>query len=208
MCQALCGEQAFRNLIFCTTFWDQVSPEVGEAREKELKEDYWADMLSHGASVLRHDRKSDTARDIVRKMFDFSPLVLNIQTELLDEGKALMDTAAGAQVNEQLRIIEEKRQAELKRLEEQMQKAIEESDTVGQRALESDRQRYLDQLKRVEEDRRVLTEEGLQETANLERRVGVLELRQSQAASWYDMISTRWVPSFSFWGSPSPVHAS
>ncbi|KDQ18742.1 hypothetical protein BOTBODRAFT_154735 [Botryobasidium botryosum FD-172 SS1] len=207
MCQALCGEQAFRNLVFCTTFWDQVSPAVGEAREKELKEDYWADMLTHGASVHRHDRNGDTARDIVRKMFDFSPLVLTIQTELLDEGKALMDTTAGAQVNEQLRIIEEKRLAELKKLEEQMQKAIEESDTAGQRALESDRQRYLDQLKRVEDDRRVLTEDSLQETTRLERRVEALEHRQSQPASWFDVISTRWVPSF-FWGSSTPVHAT
>ena len=41
MFRQLCGDSTLKNVIFVTNMWGKVPKEVGEAREKELAEDYF-----------------------------------------------------------------------------------------------------------------------------------------------------------------------
>ncbi|EDR05774.1 uncharacterized protein LACBIDRAFT_294760 [Laccaria bicolor S238N-H82] len=48
MFEELCGSEVLANVILTTTFWSQVTPDVGSQREEQLKCDFWAEMISHG----------------------------------------------------------------------------------------------------------------------------------------------------------------
>jgi hypothetical protein len=57
----LCGDGAIRNVVLATTMWTKVKPEIGERREKQLKETYWRGMLAVGSRMMRFDDSFDTA---------------------------------------------------------------------------------------------------------------------------------------------------
>ncbi|KAI6042347.1 P-loop containing nucleoside triphosphate hydrolase protein [Pisolithus marmoratus] len=50
--EKLCGKNAMANTILVTTMWDEVEPEVGEERLKELKDSYWKMMISAGSTTF------------------------------------------------------------------------------------------------------------------------------------------------------------
>ena len=49
MFQKLCGDSTLKNVILVTNMWGRVEEDVGEAREKELAEVYFAPALEKGA---------------------------------------------------------------------------------------------------------------------------------------------------------------
>jgi len=53
------------NVVVATTMWGEVKPENGERREKELKANFWKDLLEHGCQVKRFDDTYESAWDIV-----------------------------------------------------------------------------------------------------------------------------------------------
>ena len=95
--EQLCGPDALKNVIITTTFWDQVNTDIGLKREAQLKSEFWAGMIAQGCRVARlKPRKCETAWEII-DMFDSNASrqkVLKIQTEMVDEKKALHDTSA------------------------------------------------------------------------------------------------------------------
>ncbi|GLB39664.1 putative 50S ribosome-binding GTPase [Lyophyllum shimeji] len=42
MFEALCGQEA--SVVLTTTLWDEVHPQIGEARERELREEFWGTL--------------------------------------------------------------------------------------------------------------------------------------------------------------------
>jgi len=63
---SLCGQDAMPNVILATTMWGEVKKRnIGEQREKELKENYWRDMLKDGCRLLRFNGTYDSAWEIV-----------------------------------------------------------------------------------------------------------------------------------------------
>lgn len=56
MFKKLCGPDALSNVILATTMWEQVTEDVGVAREKELMStpDFWGWMVGKGSQVYRH----------------------------------------------------------------------------------------------------------------------------------------------------------
>lgn len=95
--EQLCGPDALKNVVLTTTFWDQVNIDIGLARETQLRSEFWAGMIAQGCRVARlKPRKRETAWEII-DMFDSTASrqnVLKVQTETVDEGKALHDTSA------------------------------------------------------------------------------------------------------------------
>ena len=95
--EQLCGPDALKNVILTTTFWDQVNTDIGSKREAQLSSEFWAGMIAQGCRVARLEpRERETAWKII-DMFDFTASrrnVLKIQTEMVDEKKALHDTSA------------------------------------------------------------------------------------------------------------------
>ena len=62
----ICGDAGLSHVLLCTTMWDIVAPSTGEAREHELRDDFWAPMLAAGAGVvnfvLGDEARADGAR--------------------------------------------------------------------------------------------------------------------------------------------------
>ena len=114
MFKALCGYSTYSNVAIATTFWNQQERWIFARREAELKEDpaFFHDILSEGASLFRHGELGqdvrqlrDSAYAIVRHVVAQSrlaPVVLLIQHELVDEHKALEQTAAGVVIADEL----------------------------------------------------------------------------------------------------------
>jgi hypothetical protein len=104
MFRRLCGKDAQRNVLLVTTMWDRVHPDEGSGREEQLRTDqsFWAGMIQRGSRILRHTGDEDSALKIVRALLPQDKVTLQIQRELVDEGKTLADTAAGALLFEDL----------------------------------------------------------------------------------------------------------
>lgn len=177
MFQKLCGADALRNVFLCTTMWDLVTPEVGEEREKELKDDFWASMIEQGASVVRHDGTYKVARDIISRMLHFSPVTLKIQQELVDEEKTLMETMAGARISEALRSLESKYRGLLKRAADDYQQAIEEKNRIMQGMIEKQKRDYEEKLEKTKRDNEILLRKRDQTITSLATRLDALEAR-------------------------------
>jgi hypothetical protein len=68
-------------------------------------------------------------------LVDKEPVVLQIQHELVDEDKHLIDTAAGATVNEEIKKLEEKYKKQLAEMQDDMKEALASKDQKWQEIL-------------------------------------------------------------------------
>ena len=77
--------------------WSRVKPEVGKEREAQLmsKDIFFKPALDNGARMVRHGNTVPSAQGIIRLLIDNRPLPLQIQRELVDENKDLVETRAG-----------------------------------------------------------------------------------------------------------------
>jgi hypothetical protein len=92
--EQLCGKGAHRNVIMTTTMWDEVCQDVGSLREKELKNQYWKLMIDCGAQVARFYGTTESAWEIIGRL-PSTPQALQLQKEIVDKGKKLMETTLG-----------------------------------------------------------------------------------------------------------------
>ncbi|KAF9530644.1 hypothetical protein CPB83DRAFT_763025, partial [Crepidotus variabilis] len=87
----ICGPEAFKNVIFVTTMWNNESQK--KSREEELP--IWSVMISSGARTFRFFNSTSSAWNIVSQVDDTTRLPILLQTEMVTLGKGLPDTAAG-----------------------------------------------------------------------------------------------------------------
>ncbi|KAI6125851.1 hypothetical protein EDD16DRAFT_1702963 [Pisolithus croceorrhizus] len=69
MFKELCGRDNFKNVILVTTMWDDVTEEVGLARERELHSDFWGAMIVLGSTTHRFEGTSESAWKIINSLF-------------------------------------------------------------------------------------------------------------------------------------------
>ncbi|KAF8238167.1 hypothetical protein L208DRAFT_362396 [Tricholoma matsutake] len=60
-------KDAYKNVIFVTTMWDQVDEERGSLFEKELMSKHWKRMIDLGATAARFDGSSAAAWNIIER---------------------------------------------------------------------------------------------------------------------------------------------
>ena len=92
--------------------------------------------VEKGAQLCRHTNTPESAQAILRRILKNEPLVLKIQHELIDQGKDIRRTGAGAELNREIREVVEKYQREIRELEERVRQAIEERDEESWKELE------------------------------------------------------------------------
>lgn len=153
ICMKICGKGALKNVLLVTTRWNEVEDSVGAARERELREQFWRYMLGYGSTMLRYRGDHDSAVAIVSQLLKKSTIVLDLQRELVDEGKNLRQTAAGAVVNNSIeeRFEEQRRELEVLRqslldMDREMRRRLQEDwDAQAQRRREEQQglQRYV-----------------------------------------------------------------
>ncbi|KAG1731474.1 TKL/TKL-ccin protein kinase [Suillus paluster] len=92
----LCGTNALKNVIFTTTMWDEVSEHIGSQREQQLKTQFWQEMMLHGARTARFTSSFDSAWEIVKHFDAATPQPVQLQKEMVEEGRGLSETSAYA----------------------------------------------------------------------------------------------------------------
>ncbi|KAI6024298.1 hypothetical protein EDC04DRAFT_283093 [Pisolithus marmoratus] len=97
LCKGLCGEENFKDVILVTTVWDEVTEEVGSARERELFSDFWGPMVKLGSSMHRFEGNMESAWKIINSITVLPPAQrrpLQIQREMVDKRIPLHKTTA------------------------------------------------------------------------------------------------------------------
>ena len=127
MFRKLCGDDNLQNVILATTKWGTTPENDALAREKELcdNNEFWGLMIKDRALVERFENTKESARYLVEKILKtgketFTP---KIQHEVVEQGKKLSDTDAGAFIDEALIEQAKKHQEEVNALREEQERA-------------------------------------------------------------------------------------
>ncbi|KAM5360952.1 hypothetical protein ACJZ2D_013406 [Fusarium nematophilum] len=161
MFRELCGENPLRNVVFTTSGWGAARLTGGYhkavANERQLCEapELWKSLIQRNARVARFEDSPESAFAIIRTLMGQKPLTLQIQRELVEENRNLVDTKAGSVVNEELKALEEKYMNELAQVQCEMKQAIEAKDIEIQESLEVSRAEIMklrDSARRAQDD--------------------------------------------------------
>ena len=99
MFERLCGVNGLRNVILVTTMWSEIDEMTALSHEEELRTKYWYSMVNAGSRIARFDYNHESAWAIVGHL-NGTPLPLQLQVELVDEGKPLAYTSAGSALHQ------------------------------------------------------------------------------------------------------------
>ena len=168
MFRELCGDTTLRNVILVTNMWGEVTQDVGEARERELTTNFFKPVLDKGAQLARHHNTTESAHYIIRSIMRNQPMVLQIQRELVDEGKNIIDTAAGDAINKELNEQMRRHQAELKSVQEEMMQALKDKDEETRKELEEETRKLSEQMEKMRNDSAGMAENYQEEKKRLE----------------------------------------
>ena len=124
----LCGESVLKNVVIVTNRWEEVDPQVGEAREAELMcEDlFFKPVLDKGARMARHQGTVRSAERVIRLILENHPLPLRIQEELVDQGKDIMTTGAGGMFEKEIQERIAQREREMQAVIDEMRQAMKD----------------------------------------------------------------------------------
>jgi len=198
MFRKLCGEDAFKNVILATTFWEWVTLPIGAKREEELcsNRDFWGGMLEKGAKIVRLKNNRQCGLDLLEKISANGKVVLSAQDEMVNQGQSVSGTSLLREEREQIERVQRELEAQLeaallqieidaayarKEQELEMQRERErlQREREAQRVAEERRQarekweaqqRYERQLERAREDRLRQEERRRREVAEMERK--------------------------------------
>jgi hypothetical protein len=175
MFRELCGDSTLKNVILVTNMWGEVSQEVGETREEQLITNSFKPALDKSAQLARHHDTVQSAHDIIRRIMRNQPLVLQIQRELVDERKGIIDTAAGGAINKELNEQIRRHQVELKAVREEMLEALAKKDEESRWELAEETRKLQEQVDKMRTD-----SEGMVSNYNEEKKRADESIRQMQ----------------------------
>jgi len=175
MFRELCGDTTLKNVVLVTNMWGEVSPDVGEAREDELSTNFFKPALDKGARMVRHDNTAHSAHDIVRMIMKNRPVVLQIQRELVDEHKDIVDTAAGEAVNRELNEQIKRHRVELRTIQEEMMQALKEKDEETRQELEEETRKLEEQMEKIKKDSEGMASNYAAEKERMESKMEEME---------------------------------
>jgi len=156
MFRKLCGEDAFKNVVLVTTFWEGIDPSVGEQREKELCEnrDFWGGMLEKGARIVRLQTDRRSGLELIEQISASEKITLDAQDEMVNQGKDAKDTEALKWERESLeraqRELEAERDAARIKIELELEQARREQEEIVRE--ERERVRLQREKQRIDEE--------------------------------------------------------
>lgn len=124
----LCGTETLMGVTIATNMWGRITPELGEAREQELKENFLKAAIEQGAQLCRYYDNPESARAILREILKNLPVVdLEVQPGPNDENRAA-GQAEAAEPKQEIRNAERGRQKETRELENMRWAKAEENE--------------------------------------------------------------------------------
>ena len=94
--QKLCGKDALKRVVLCTTKWSEIGQEEGERRTEQLKEIYRKEMTEGGSTVHKFEYSQKSAWDVIVPIIK-EDRFRKIQEEL---EKLIPDTEEGPQLQD------------------------------------------------------------------------------------------------------------
>ena len=198
MFKQLCGRDAFRQVILATTKWEKVTESEGIAREKQLSktEDYWGYMRKNGSQITRHYNNRKSAMTILLHLISpaskaprTSNVTLDIQSQMVDQGKPLHETSAGMEL--QVELIKERKRYEKKMA--QLEKDLRnEHDADMRKLIGEERRRTQQDIEKRDLDNRLLhaSVEGLaQQLQDAAQKIQQMETSSQSEKERYDHIA-------------------
>jgi len=168
--------------------WKNIDEADGIKRQEQLKTqpDFWGDMVHQGSRVFRHDDSRASAMNIVTYILDQRrTTVLQIQRQMVDEGKTLDETSAGQELERELIKQRKLFERRLQEAQDDMKEAIEEGNrkSIEDAAAQQERfQNKLNEAIKGSDDLRVSMEELLQKKdAEFKRVLENVELEKSRS---------------------------
>ena len=175
MFRELCGESTLKNVVLVTNMWGDVSSEIGEAREDELSSKFFKPVLDKHARMVRHHNTTQSSHDIIRKIMTNHPEVLQIQRELVDEDKDIVDTAAGEAVNQELSEQIKRHRVELEKLQQEMAQALMKKDDETRQELDEERRKLQEMIEKTQKDSEEMAEKYAAEKEEMETKMIEME---------------------------------
>ncbi|KAG9602826.1 hypothetical protein KCU86_g1472, partial [Aureobasidium melanogenum] len=133
MFRKLCGDESLQTVVLGTTMWSHADNHA-EERLQELQNtaEFWGDMMAKGSRVFRHDDSRASAMKVISYILDQrKTTVLQIQRQMVDEGKSLIETSAGKELEKVLLQERERFEKRLKAAREEMEEAIQEGNRIA-----------------------------------------------------------------------------
>jgi hypothetical protein len=135
----LTGKDNLGSVVLATTFWKKPLSSDDVAKETQLNTDPrfgWATMLDEGATSMRQDGSADSGAAIIRHLVDQKREVsLQIQTEMVDQGKTIAETEAGSEV---ISVMYKKHEEAMAKLREDFEEALKDRDKTWQKRIEEE----------------------------------------------------------------------
>lgn len=103
--ESLVGDDALKNVILVTTMWNMLRPQDRRRalqREQELLDNFWSSMEQKGSYVAQFDGTSDSAYALIFQLAGKESVVLDIQKEIVDQDRSILETKAGTNLIHQL----------------------------------------------------------------------------------------------------------
>jgi len=172
MFKKLCGPGALKNVFLTTTQWSNVDQAAGEIRESSISGDpnFWGRLIDKGATVQRFYGTRESGLGLIVKMMQNQPEALDIQDQIVEQRKTIVETDAGQWINAELIAQEKKYKEEIENLERERQAAIAEKDEEMKELLAEEKAKAQERLERAEAEKRHL--EGMHAAQRREREEG------------------------------------
>lgn len=190
MFRLLCGDRVLPNVVLSTTRWSNPihKQEYQEQQERQAelisRPEYWGDLIHQGATSALYDGTYASALSIISHLEWRSPIVLDIQHQMVDDGYPLLQTAAGRCLDDNFM----KRKAELQHQLDNVQTQVMaarpvEGDKVSAKEMENQRAEIMSRLALAEQERRKLDVDIASKSRETEKRIKELA-QQTQGSEW------------------------
>ena len=191
--------------------WGDVEPKAGDAHKAELmREDaFFKPDLDQGAQMAHHENTTPSAEAIIRLLIKNHPLPLQIQTELIDEHKDIIETSAGQELNQELYSQIKKHQEEIRIITEEMEQAVKDKDKKTRNELESEKRRIHKEIGRFENEAKRLGSDYRREKSEFQAQLTEMERggQGGYCGTNYTQNASRWGGN-GFRSSPSMSYRS
>lgn len=174
MFRQLCGDSPLKNVVLATTGWGIAERsgnlQKAEDNEKQLEtdSDFWEPLIKRGSKTARFTDTEESALEIIMGLAGRKPVTLQIQSELVIEEKKLIDTAAGNTVNEEMKKLKAKYQAEISKIQQDMDEALSARDQEMHDALDESKKVFERRLNKVRREQQTLSYERRNEYRRLQ----------------------------------------
>lgn len=180
MFRYLCGDDGFKNVVLVTTFWDALLDQAaGEEKEQQLRDrdEWWGHMMSKGAKMKRSKNTRESAKDILAELVDFSPVTLQIQEEMVDQGLEVDQTAAGEALNRDILKKTQSLEADILKIQRDKDKAEKNHKVALRKILEKQESDKYALLREIESEKAALHADRWEERKNMEEKVEQVKAR-------------------------------